>query len=384
MTISRNEVCERSDGTREGLTSERAPSGGRPWSDMRRVSRNLQPPGSIPQQAHRRNAQKLLPLARGMRAAWTAATSCTSKRASTSANDCLTICTSGSRTRPPREDATGGGARSSRARSISRNKCSQRSDEICKGASVCPTERAIMGKIYWRGLLLGGRRAAVVGGLVVLGATTPIACSGGPDAPAARSKSTPTLGGNATHAIHVFAGQPGGPRTLLNFGPGTELSLHASPESSSSPDGGTGLTTAATIDTPGADINATAWALVARAALACNVAPESTAIQLPPWSYSTIFVTSLAGQYPDWYVYGFRVQGNTINISPLENDCADRLLLEQNLICTADKLAQISDAVGDVVWPAATNGLRLRPRRWRDRSGRMPVRKSMGHSAASR
>ena len=213
-----------------------------------------------------------------------------------------------------------------------------------------------MGKIYWRGLLLGGRRAAVVGGLVVLGATTPIACSGGPDAPAARSKSTPTLGGNATHAIHVFAGQPGGPRTLLNFGPGTELSLHASPESSSSPDGGTGLTTAATIDTPGADINATAWALVARAALACNVAPESTAIQLPPWSYSTIFVTSLAGQYPDWYVYGFRVQGNTINISPLENDCADRLLLEQNLICTADKLAQISDAVGDVVWPAATNG----------------------------
>ena len=214
-----------------------------------------------------------------------------------------------------------------------------------------------MGKILLAGAVARwSKRAAVVGGLVVLGATTPIACSGGPgrtggpeqehaNAGRERHPRDPRVRGPArrtTHAAELWTGD------------GALASRFAGVEFVARRRNGADHTSHnrhawRRHQRDGVGVGGTGRTCVQRR-------PENTVIQLPPWSLSTLFLTSAAGQYPDWYVYGFRVQGNTIDISPLENDCADRLLLEQNLICTADKLAQISDAVGDVVWPAATIG----------------------------
>ncbi len=169
---------------------------------------------------------------------------------------------------------------------------------------------------------------------------------------AACSSSGPTKGhaqgaGAATpHAIHVFINQANGQRRQVDFGPGTEVSFPTNVGGALAPsstelgrhhilpmvsDAGTLQGTAPpTIEDPGTTVEATAWALVARATDACE---GGTAAMLPPWSEQQ--------GLQSWYVNG-----------PFPESCAPRLALEQDLVCVADKLAQIADAVGDVTWPA--------------------------------
>ncbi len=151
----------------------------------------------------------------------------------------------------------------------------------------------------------------------------------------------------------MFAVAPDGTRKQLDFGPGTEIGLpppsgaaKSNPGKAPSPSqgkngnhlldlpGGTQLPPTPDIasDDPNA-IHSTAWALVQRAAVQCDVRATGTFFEsLPPW------------QSTQWFVYPF--MGGP--------SCGERLYMEQNLLCIADKLAEIGDAVGTVIWPATS------------------------------
>ncbi len=192
--------------------------------------------------------------------------------------------------------------------------------------------------------------------LAVGGMTAAAACSGStnPTAPAAPAENA---GATTSHAIHVFIKQPDGSKRLVDFGPGTDVAFPGNSQTSGSvgarplgrhpsitpfiSDAAGPVVQSPTVVDPGTDIQATAWELVARAADACSydgtIEPYNGYIvssRLPPWGRGDGFTY--------WYIY---------NVPAGAPDCSGRLYMEQSLVCVADKLSQIADAVGDVIWP---------------------------------
>ena len=194
----------------------------------------------------------------------------------------------------------------------------------------------------------------------------PTACSSGAGGPSGPQIPKQTAGAITSHAIHVYIKQPDGSRRLADFGPATDVSIIDSrasigpgaetrlrppgrirPMTADAGTTGTPVTAAPTIADPGTDVEATAWMLVERAALACTLSPSpeqnpthSYNVSVPPWA-------TINGGPAPWYIYTYGGEG------PLHGPpatCADRLFLEQNLLCISDQLASIADAVGDVIW----------------------------------
>lgn len=163
------------------------------------------------------------------------------------------------------------------------------------------------------------------------------------------------LGQAAGHAIHVFSKRADGTTKQLNFGPATEVVFSPAATSTTAPttppiatvpvsnpgfgDGGTELVGPDTVESPGTNPESTAWVLVSRAAEQCGY----NNLTIPPWHRTF-------GGYA-WYLYVDGQDGENT-----AQNCAERLEFEQNLVCIADKLAQIADAVGTVVWPALAPG----------------------------
>src|SRR5262249_40055711 len=96
--------------------------------------------------------------------------------------------------------------------------------------------------------------------------------------------------------------------------------------------GGTPLGDSPTLES--GDPWSTAWALAFRAAMQCDSNYPGTFEQrlpLPAWRPGPPFDT--------WYIWG----------GPAAS-CSELLKREETLLCASDKLAEIGDAVGDVVW----------------------------------
>jgi hypothetical protein len=171
-------------------------------------------------------------------------------------------------------------------------------------------------------------------------------------------KVPPVLGGARGHAIHVFEVHPDGTKKQLDFGPGTELGTRRDGATGGRLTGqsattmvpglhglGGGLQPPPTIGNTGNSgegtfdprILSTAWALVSRAALLCgadgSVLPDLVA-QDSPW---TAYSNSIS-----WYIF----------LNHNDSSCAAHLFEQQTLLCVADKLAEIGDAVSTIVWPA--------------------------------
>ena len=190
-------------------------------------------------------------------------------------------------------------------------------------------------------------------------------CSASPGV--APSPPGPELGkANGSHTIKVFAKGADGSSTLLQFGPGTEVyfgGTYAGSLSTTSgafgPDGGVlttqsltptsglqfqaneggvPLVTPPSVESPGTGLDpwSTAWALVWKAAGLCGGQVGTTNL---PWH-------GLQDPGGAWYVYA----------TDVVRDCSDRLQLQQNLVCVADMLGQVADAVGTVVWAASASG----------------------------
>jgi hypothetical protein len=206
------------------------------------------------------------------------------------------------------------------------------------------------------------------------------ACSDG-GGPASRSAPAGPgqLGGATGHAIHVIDVRPDGTRKQLDFGQGTEILANAArgkpasgakalkqhaarlPASAIHPLDNT-VTMQPTVDQPGTDPQGTAWALVQRAAYQCAI-PElfeginanggalmstdpafsgylpPVAVDIEPWTLHRDASGNVTTA--DWFV--FKSAGAS---------CSGRLFEEQTMLCMADKLAEIGDAVGTVVWPS--------------------------------
>jgi hypothetical protein len=108
-------------------------------------------------------------------------------------------------------------------------------------------------------------------------------------------------------------------------------------------EGGTPLETPPTVrNATSSDLMQTAWALVERASVYCaSSAGQSSGA-------SSFFDTYPWGQEGvTWFIY----QG-----APQEASCSQRLQYEENLLCTADQLGTIADAVGTTIWPAICTG----------------------------
>jgi len=223
-----------------------------------------------------------------------------------------------------------------------------------------------------RGVGRGWRALAGLLGAVALGSVmVPSAgCSGSAGVGTNRNppdaQATQALGASG-HAIHVFAVQPDGTKKRFDFGQGTEIGPHVAgkvpipmPSSGGSQppplgsglhglaaprtagaglhtldfaDGGTQLVGGPTVDAPGNSELATAWALVVRAQDACWGSEDRSVDTATIWGQSDGFTR--------WFDYD---QGGS--------SCSERLDIEQNLLCAADKLAEVGDAVGTTVWPA--------------------------------
>ena len=192
-------------------------------------------------------------------------------------------------------------------------------------------------------------RAKVSGLLLIMTAMvvagTAPACSsstGGHAAPAPAPGASHV--GASAHAIHVMAVRPDGTRKQLDFGQGTEIAYSSSQATSATSGSGvhkldfspTGpFTSPPTVGSPDDEIQGTAWALVERAAIECDTLGDFLFVTPTPWSV----VPELA--QVNWLVY-----------SQLGFSCSQRLYTEQNMLCIADKLAEIGDAVGTVVFPS--------------------------------
>jgi hypothetical protein len=246
-------------------------------------------------------------------------------------------------------------------------------------------------------LLLGLLVAALVGLFLPLSG-----CSDGGGA--SRTAVVPSPGTVAdSHAIHVFAVEGDGTKKQLDFRQGTEIAAFSGSSRSSSMsshvgnpsvlpaalsaklqtgsskslsvpvgpgrlsllDNGTSpVLPPPTIGNPDPGttpllydpgFSSTAWALVERASIQCfaeqattsnlaGLAGQSsfsgspTLVSLPPWI--------VGATNNDWFVYG-----------GLGQSCDVEMIQEQNLLCIADKLAAIGDAVGTIVWPAVDPSL---------------------------
>jgi hypothetical protein len=180
---------------------------------------------------------------------------------------------------------------------------------------------------------------------LLLGAVACGSSPGGKGAGGPSATATAGAAGTTAHAIHLFVVGSDGVRRPLDLGPATEVALNRAGHGTASATGkmkasrlhplddpGIQLTPPPTVDMPGDNIMATAWALVYRAAVACGSNPDDLAPY--PWGLAS------TGNYA-YFVY-----------NGLDNACSGRLLTEQNLLCIADKLAAIGDAVGTVVLPA--------------------------------
>ncbi len=174
---------------------------------------------------------------------------------------------------------------------------------------------------------------------------------------------TGTLGGASGHAIHVFAKAPDGSKKQLDFGPGTEIHGRTKTKPTSGSlvtqdlhltdfdGGGTALQPVPTVGSPGADIQQTAWMLVERASLYCSQLSgpagvgRAVAMGAVPWAQQ--------GEDYNWFIYG----PTAGDVGEVGSDipgasCSERLQYEENLLCIADQLGAIADAVGTTVWPA--------------------------------
>ena len=179
-------------------------------------------------------------------------------------------------------------------------------------------------------------RNCALGAVLVGLATVGIACGSGGPGPSPAPTTNTMLGGQSTHAIHVLAKLPDGTSKQLDFGPGTELHLGKTQTTAvpmgvaTGEDAGT-LIIPPSVEAPIMDPWSTAWALVWRAAVQCG----GDVAGLPPWYWDWDPGSA-------WYLY----ETNGLQ------SCSGRLLTEQNLVCVADKLGAVADAVGTVVWPA--------------------------------
>lgn len=181
-------------------------------------------------------------------------------------------------------------------------------------------------------LRLGMAALVVAVGIVTLGAVP--GCSAGTQAPTPPTERA----ANVTHSIKVFAKAQDGTKALLQFAPATEFDLNVPiqnpihPTPGPQPEAGASVLPPASVTSPGANPWSTAWALVWRASRQCGYETYQNAPVVPPWQGDDDGAAF-------WYVY------DQANFS-----CTGRLYVEQNLVCVADKLAEIADAVGTVVW----------------------------------
>jgi hypothetical protein len=143
----------------------------------------------------------------------------------------------------------------------------------------------------------------------------------------------------------------------MDFGPGTELKARTKPAAGSLETqdlhlaaGGTPLQPPPSIGSD-TDVASTVWVLVQRAAWHCENVSGSTIgrsggtmvpIGVAPWE------PSIAGN-EKWYIYE---KGDNSYPGVQDASCAERLQYEENLLCIADQLGAIADAVGTTVWPA--------------------------------
>ncbi len=184
-----------------------------------------------------------------------------------------------------------------------------------------------------------------------------VACGGGSGGTPATSSTGASIGNaTSTHAIRVLAKSAGGSTRLMKFGPATDSRFGAASASSPSVSGHSsslrlqGLTGAApdaagvpVVPPPAVDTPApwdTAWALVWRAAHQCSgtlVSGGHSDTTDLPWQWDD--------GWTQWFYYSDQAQSEPAT-------CSGRLAIEQNLVCVADRLAELSDAVGMTVWPA--------------------------------
>jgi hypothetical protein len=228
--------------------------------------------------------------------------------------------------------------------------------------------------------------ALAAGVLAVASVISGISCSGGGSA----STTSSTSIGNSTsaHAIHVTAKRPNGTTAPLSFGPGIEARFASSTaaggtqtvqpqtlrlKGAASPGGlhaeglgmnggggdlylggaGVQVQGPSTVDQPEVNPWDTAWAIVWRAVLDCgyvNVSESDRDISNGlPWGTTGLGLGQ--SEATAWFFYGVAAPG----VSPsgtFGQTCSDRLAIEQNLLCVADHLSAVSDAVGMTVWPA--------------------------------
>jgi hypothetical protein len=229
--------------------------------------------------------------------------------------------------------------------------------------------------------LTAGATVLIAGALLVAGALCAVSCSGGSGGPSELSSSGSIGNSTSSHAIHVLARRPSGTTAQLNFGPGTEARFNAGSGGLASQTvgaqglqlggagpslqklgtggtsvtdagifmdaGGTPVTAAPSVDDPGNEPWDTAWALVWRAAIQCGGVYVSGGTQNKsdlPWLEDHPGYLPANELAANWFYYDFE-----------DESCASRLAIEQNLVCVADKLAQISDAVGMTVWPSLSS-----------------------------
>jgi hypothetical protein len=176
--------------------------------------------------------------------------------------------------------------------------------------------------------------------IVAAGAVGSIACGAPQSEPKAESKAE-----DGPYAIHVYVGSDGD-RKRLDLGPVPELDAPARAASAGQANGaGTQsirpladdgqIAQEPTVDAPGTDPSKTAWALVAGAAVECG----EYYLNIPPWQMWRTF-GGRDDYYQRWFIW-----------SELVPQAAAGLLeREEHLLCIADKLAEIADAVGPVVW----------------------------------
>jgi hypothetical protein len=184
--------------------------------------------------------------------------------------------------------------------------------------------------------LLRRERLGAFAGVVGLALASAVACG----VPVAEPPAPPATS-DAPYAVHVYVGPE---RTRYDFGPASDLGgPEAAREGVSStrplsvnPLAGDAVPAVQdpTVDQPRNDPWSTAWALVWGASLECDPLQAAT---IPPWD--------------DLVVHGGTHLQRWFLFDPSAPDSAAALLKrEDHLLCIADKLAEVSDAAGTIVW----------------------------------
>jgi hypothetical protein len=206
------------------------------------------------------------------------------------------------------------------------------------------------------------------GGVLGLAAACTVACGVTPSGPAATNPSPPRskpASADGPYAIHVYVGEASAPKRF-DFGPVREASGGSArapaPTSGGGvkptavnvlafDGGGAALPDEATVDAPGDDVLNTGWGLIMGALAECG-APSAIAL---PWGDERLDTGAggvgwIRQLNERWFVYGTGKPGSA----------AEAVRREEELLCTADKLAEIADAVGPTEW---------RHDQWRARNG---------------